>query len=325
MREAASDALLTAFEQHLSELALSRTTIINYLADVRAFASWFVTHGGGGQASTSKTPADGGACLEEAHALSLGNLTAEHIRAYRRHLHEVERRRVSTINRRLQALRKFCYFACQAGWLKNNPAAEVKLLPESKSSPPRTLSQREVTRLLDAARNSRTRLAARDRAILHLLLEAGLGVGELAALRLEDLEMGDDGGWVTVAGGSGAEPRRLFIGAAACRAMYEYLATRPTHLDSPYLFATRRGGSISTRTIQRVVSSCARSAGLPNVSAYTLRQTRAALWLAETGDLEEVARRLGHRRLETTARYRVLEACESEPEAARCDGRSYRG
>lgn len=307
MRETAKHALLVAFEKHLSELALSRTTIINYLADVRAFASWYAVHGDGGQASNIESRGDGAGRLREVAAPFLAGVTPQHIRAYRQHLRHVEKRAVSTVNRRLQALRKFCRFANQAGWMSTNPAAEVGLLPEPKYPPPRTLSQHEMTRLLKAAQRSRSSLAQRDRAILYLLWETGLRVGELASLRLDDLEMEAERGWVTVQGINGAQPRHLPLSPAACEALREYLTTRPTDPDSPYVFLSQRGASISTRTVQRVVTAYARSVGLEGVSAFTLRQTRTVLWLAETGDVAEVARRLGHRRLETTARYQVLE------------------
>lgn len=303
IRGTATDALLAAFEKHLSELALSRTTIINYLADVRAFASWYAVFGGG-QASTGDSQS-AGAKRSAGVASSLAGVTAHHIRAYCQHMRSVEKRTVSTVNRRLQALRKLYRFAQQAGWTPGNPAAEVALLPEPKFSPSRTLSQQEVMRLLEAARRSRK--AKRDLAMLHLLLDTGVHVGELAALRLENLELGGDKGYLTVQRGDGAAPCRLPLSAPACEALREYLATHPSNPDSPYLFLTRRGAHVSTRTVQRVVTMCARLAGLEDVSAYNLRQTRAALWLAETGDVAEVARRLGHRRLETTARYQVWE------------------
>jgi len=301
----ATDALLVAFEKHLSELALSRTTIINYLADVRAFASWYAVFGSE-QASAGDSQS-AGAKRSTGVASSLASVTAHHIRAYRQHMRSVEKRTVSTVNRRLQALRKLYRFAQQAGWTPDNPAAEVALLPEPKFPPPRTLSQQEMTRLLEAARRSRKSLAKRNLAMLHLLLDTGLHIGELAALRLENLELGGERGYLTVQRGDGAAPRRLPLSAAACEALREYLATQPSNPDNPYLFLTQRGAPVSARTVQRVVTICARLAGLEDVSAYNLRQTRAALWLAETGDVAEGARRLGHRRLETTARYQVWE------------------
>ncbi|MFQ6057539.1 MAG: tyrosine-type recombinase/integrase [Anaerolineae bacterium] len=306
MRETADGDLLAAFERYLINQALSPTTIVNYLADVRAFASWYARKEG---------------VLRAPLTLDVG-----HIQDYRDYLQTAEGRTPATINRRLQALRKFCRFAHQAGWLDANPAAQVELLPESKPYPPRTLSPTEVERLMEAVQEGRSSLISRDRAILQLLLRAGLRVGELVALRLSDVKLSSEGGILTVRGkvanarrtttqviGSleppasvredGTEPRQIPLDAATCQALRQYLSLRPSIPDDGYLFLSQRGNPISPRSVQRLVSSYARAAGLEGVSAYVLRHTCAVTLVEENGgDLAAVARLLGCR-LETAAKY----------------------
>ncbi len=329
MGEMANGAWLTAFEKHLSELALSPTTIVNYLADVRAFASWYAEQLHSGDLSSSADGdetapffSNGGSQLwshtqaltkqvpqEEALSSRLGRvrlrieLSPDDIRAYRHYLEAVEERAPATVNRRLQALRKFCQFAVNSGWIDTNPALEVTLLPEPEAAPPRTLSSEERHALLQAVQTARPRFARRDRAILELLLCAGLRVSEVAGLLVDRVDVGEKGGSCTVDSGNGFSSRQIPLNAEVCQTLREYLKTRPSDGQSPYLFLSQQGRPISTRSIQRLVTAYARAAGLEDVSAYTLRHTCAADWLQQTGDLETVARLLGHQRPETTAKY----------------------
>lgn len=293
MREKADGDLLAAFKRHLTDQALAPTTIVNYLADVRAFASWYARENG-----TLRAPL----------SLDIG-----HIRDYRDYLQTVEGRASSTINRRLQALRKFCRFARQAGWLDSNPAAQVGLLPESNALPPRTLSLAEAERLLEAVQargerpskrggGARARRIKRDRAILQLLLRAGLKVKELVALRLSDVQLGSQGGSLVVRGRDGHAPRRVPLDAATCQTLRQYLSACPSIPDGGHLFLSQKGTPISPRSVQRLVSGCARAAGLEGISAHTLRHTCAMALVEKTGDLVTAAQILG-RQPETMAKY----------------------
>ena len=274
------DPLLRHFEEYLVRSALSPTTVVNYLADLRAFTRWFAERHGEG--------------------VSLTLLTSEDVRAYRRYLLDEEKRAPSTINRRLQAVRKFCSFAVKVGLMEDNPAAEVRLR-EVRPTAPRSLGPDEVERLLEAVRGKRPSLVKRDYAIIRLLLATGIKVGELVDLRLSDIRLGEDGGELTV----GSDRRCIPLDAATCAALRDYLRVRPASPGDGNLFLSQEGRPISRRTVQRLVSAYAAEAGLKGVSPRVLRHTCAKSMLEETGDLATVARLLGHRSLKTTARYLI--------------------
>jgi len=305
MRIWAKGAWLAAFEKHLTDLALSPTTIVNYLADVRAFASWFMTRK---QAVHSTSTPDGGqgaspSVRKQALAWPQSEASPDDIRAYRHYLEAVEERAPATVNRRLQALRKFCQFAVQSGWMSANPTLEVTLLPEPEVLPPRTLTADEKHALLQAVQSARQRFAKRDRAILELLLAAGLRVSEITGLKVEHITLEDQGGFITVEGGNSSGSRQIPLNAEVCQTLREYLTDRPADSQSPFLFLSQQGRPISTRSIQRLVAVYARAAGLEDVTAYTLRHTCAAGWIQAMGDRKTVARLLGHQRPETIAKY----------------------
>jgi len=283
------EELLTRFEEHLARLALASTTIVNYLADLRTFARW---HTGVGE-----------------EASSLLKLTPDDIREYRRHMQTNEGWTPATINRRLQAVRKFYSFAMETGLTENNPASEVRLIPRPRPSPPRALASEEVAGLLQAVQEGRPSLIKRDYAIVQLLLQTGIKLGELTRLRLSDVRLQGNGeGMLLVGGGNhregnGNRRRQVPLSSLACAALRDYLRIRPPSTSTENLFLSQEGNCISKRTVQRLIRVYTQSAGLEGVSAHALRHTFAVSTLADTGDISLVSRLLGHRCMETTAKY----------------------
>jgi len=249
--DSSSGDLLAEFEKHMVESALRPATIANYLADVRAFARWYTENNG--------------------RSSSLASLSASDVRAYCLHLQAVEGRAPATINRRLQGIRKFCQFAIEAGLMRSNPATEVDLLQEADPSPLKALGPEEIACLLRAVSGGRPSLIKRDQAIIQVLLNTGIKVGELVELCLSDIEISGDEGILLVR--EDGESREIPLNAATCDALREYLSVRPRLPGMEHLFLSQEGRPISTRSVQRLVSAYARAAGLEGVSAQALRRT----------------------------------------------------
>jgi integrase/recombinase XerD len=279
----ASEALLAQFEEYLVLTKLSPLTVVNYLADLRDLARWGVHH---------VNP-----------EFSLTGLTPNTIRAYRSHLLDEKQCAVSTINRHLQALRKFCGFAVRRGFMSSDPTEGVQLVQSEGNVPVVPLSVTEIEALLEATGSQQPSLARRDSAILMLLLHTGLRVNELVALRLDDVQFDHPGTRLIVKDGRGGETRRIPLGNQVRHALSEYLSVRPDIAGEAHLFLSREGHPLSARSVQRIVSISARAAGLEGVSPQLLRRTYASHLLASTGDLALVSRRLGHQSLAATTRY----------------------
>jgi site-specific recombinase XerD len=264
--------LMSQFEEYLVATGLAPTTITNYLADLRGFAQWW-----------AETQDEGVSLLEA---------TADSIRRYRR---DMARRgwAPATINRRLQGIRKFFNFAVATDLLPMNPATEVSRVDEQRSAPSRILTLAELGRLLSAVRNNNGAQSRRDYALLQVLVETGIKVSDLVDLCLEDVELGVGEGYLLVGNSLATGGRCLPLGPAVCAALRSYLRIRVPATGVTYLFLNREGRPISPRTVQRLVSTYARAAGLTGVSAHTLRQTFAYTSMEETGDPEAVAQLLG--------------------------------
>jgi site-specific recombinase XerD len=209
----------------------------------------------------------------------------------------------STVNRRLQALRKFYGLAVAQGWTEGNPAEKASLLDESVSERSRSLTQADVGRLLRAVEQSRSRQAARDLAVIQLLLGAGLKLGELTELRLEDVHLDGEPPALDVRDASGDLSRRVDLEDDVHEALRDYLFVRKAADGVDYFCVNRDGNALSTRSVQRLLRHYARAAELDGLTTQSLRYVYATKIYESSGDLKMVADNLGHRHLATTIRY----------------------
>jgi site-specific recombinase XerD len=292
MSQTVLESAVVRYGEYLAESGLAERTAKNYVADLRQFAAW----------------------LDRGGRVPLLRATEEDIRAYCLHLVRARAHPPATVNRRLQGVRKFFKYAVQAGLVDHDPSLGIKLLPLAGTEGARGLDRLEVERLLEAVRGGPSRLAKRDYAVIQLMLQTGIRVGELTGLRLSHVELGDDNGSLSIPGEGTSEGREVPLSSSVRRAIEVYLAERAGS-TSDHLFLSVKGEPLSVRSVQRLVSTYAEAAGLRDVSTYTLRQTYGQQLLKETGDLSLVARVMGHKRLETAVKY-ILPGQEDLSEVA---------
>lgn len=277
------------FLAHLrDERNASVHTLRNYRIDLASFTAYFRASQGDGFDPASITSID--------------------LRAYLSSLYEKNAK--TSIARRLAALRSFYKFLFRKGLVGADVAERVPL-PRAEKRLPRHLSLEETEKLL-AAPEAASALGLRNRAILELLYSTGLRVAELAALDTDDIaEIPESEGGTLRILGKGRKERIVVCGATARRAVAEYLARReefgPEEQESA-LFLNSRGGRLTVRSIERMVETVARSAGLPgDVTPHTLRHSFATHLLANGADLRVIQELLGHSSLSTTQKYTHLE------------------
>jgi len=104
------------FRHYLKTQKISSVTIKNYVADIRNFLDWLA----------AKT----GVRYQVAGKSTFGLLTQETIEEYKTDLAN-KHTPLSSINRRLSALRKFGQFGLSHGWLVKNEASQVRNLRAS--------------------------------------------------------------------------------------------------------------------------------------------------------------------------------------------------
>ena len=276
---------MTSFVASLAHDDLAPATLRGYRYDVRHFLAW------------RRTVQDS--------AFALDDLAEYDLIAYRQHM-VAAGRRPATVNRRLDALRRLCRWARGTGIVATDVARDVRPMRTVRNRQPVGLTDVEVHALLRAAGASSHGLAARNYALAQLLLQAGLRVGEVAALRIADITMNDRSGSVRIRHGKGLKAREVPLNATVRRALRQHLERRQASGKEAALFVSSRETAMPVRTIQAVVTSLARRARLKRVavSAHTLRHTFALGYLRDNpGKMVELASLLGHDSLDTTAIY----------------------
>jgi integrase/recombinase XerD len=167
---------------------------------------------------------------------------------------------------------------------------------------PRALEPEQVDALLGSCDRASSS-GRRDFAILTMLSRLGMRAGEVAALRLEDVDW-RAGELVIV--GKGRRSERLPLPVDVGEAIVAYLqAGRPVTAQDRCLFVRVRAPhhGLTTGGVTQVVVSAARRAGLGQVHAHRLRHSAATRMLRAGAGLEEIGQVLRHREVLTTAIY----------------------
>lgn len=262
------------FADYLCGRGLSDATLKSYVGIVKRFMIW---------------------CQDERGQRSMQSVGRLEVAAYRRWLQD-QGRKPATVNLALVALSGFFDWAVQEGIASSNPVRGVKRVPEQVPGP-KWLDRESLQAFLEAVSRHGS---ARDRALMAVLLHAGLRVSEACYLRVADLRLRDGGGYLRIRRGKGGKYREVPLNASVRKSLQEYLAAHP---GGEWLFVSRQGTRLSARSAERAVGRYARLAGLERVTAHTLRHTFCKLLVDAGVSLDRVAVLAGHANLSTTARY----------------------
>src|SRR5215471_4219700 len=182
------------------------------------------------------------------------------------------------------------------------PTTPNRTLPQRRRNadyrPREYLTESEVNRLIDAARK-RSRSPARDVAAILLAYRHGLRAQELCSLRWAQIDLKHGRLHVNRAKG-GIESVHPLHGP-------ELRALRPLQGARPYVFVTEAGAPVTTAWFLRMVQRTGEAAGLPfKVHPHMLRHSTGYKLANDGHDTRSLAHYLGHRNLQSTARYTAL-------------------
>lgn len=277
--------ILEIYSQYLlKERNASPHTHKNYLADLRHFFTSFF----------EKEPA-----IPRQGTKILQLMTPEVVRAYVGTL--LDRHHPASVARKLASLRSFFQFWIRQGAMSANPAKEVAT-PKIPKRVPRFLSVDEAFQLLDMPKGT-DMLSLRDKAVMELIYSSGLRVSELVALNLQDL---DGAGNKVRVMGKGSKERIIPVTTKAMTAIGNYGERRADAAKSeePALFVNRRGGRLTSRSVERMIRKYLTDAALnKHVTPHVLRHTFATHLLNQGADLRGIQELLGHASLSTTQKY----------------------
>jgi type 1 fimbriae regulatory protein FimB/type 1 fimbriae regulatory protein FimE len=174
----------------------------------------------------------------------------------------------------------------------------LRRLPNSSYRPREYLTEQEVEKLIETAKK-RGRNGPRDAAAILLAFRHGLRAQELCQLRWSQVDLRHGRLHVNRAKG-GQESVHPLRGP-------ELRALRPLQGNSPYVFVTETGSPTTTAWFLRMVQRTGKAAKLPfPVHPHMLRHSTGYKLANDGHDTRSLAHYLGHRNLQSTARYTAL-------------------
>lgn len=197
-----------------------------------------------------------------------------------------------SVSRKLNSTRTFYRFLKVNEYITDDPSLLVSH-PQYHLAPPRILTPTEYRALRDAAQND-----PRMYAIIELLLQTGIRIGELATLQLDDVQKDS----IKVRAIEKHEERLVPLNVRAKEALRRYLEVRPKIEGGP-LFVTKSGKPFLVRNIRTAIERYFRIAEIKSAKVNDLRHTFVAHHIKHGVSLVLLSKLLGHKRLSTTERY----------------------
>jgi site-specific recombinase XerD len=270
--------LIVGFINDLKKAGKSEYTLVAYKKDLEQF----------------------GDHLKSGGKSTIVEIERKDIESFIRALIEEKNYTKKSASRKLNSIRTFFRYLKGEGLVVNNPAGDIAH-PKYEQAPPRILSRLEYRGLRDVAKDD-----PRTFAMIELLLQTGMKIGELAGLKLEDIKPTQ----ITIVSGKSIS-REVPLNKASSVALKEYLKIRPPFPDT-HILITRTGRPMLIRNIRQIINRCFQDVGIQGATVNDLRNTFIAHQLTNGASLEYIAQIVGHRRLSSTERFLNLVRSEAE-------------
>ena len=190
-------------------------------------------------------------------------------------------------------------FSSFFGWLTNkgyigkNPAAGLEPIKSEKRIK-RPLSDIELEIL------RRKCVVKRDISIIEFLYSTGVRVSELVALNRQDIDFER---MDAVVYGKGAKERDVYLTAATCMYLKEYLDSRSDDNEALFVGLRAPHKRLTVSGVEEILRKLGKNTGIDRVHPHRFRRTMATNILNKGMPIEEVKEILGHVKLDTTMIY----------------------
>ena len=216
----------------------------------------------------------------------------------------------TTISRKIITLKLYFNYL-EDNRLCDNPFYKLKFNFKKERRLPKTLTINEVKKLLSNIRekcnNSSTVFgkfeAARDLAIIDLLVSTGIRIGEASNIKIEDIIYQEK---IFLIHGKGRKQRLVYITCIETwNNIKNWIKIRNSYTkNSDYLFINRYGNKLGIHSIDALFNKYKKEANInPNATPHYIRHTFATNLLSNGADLRSVQEILGHSNISTTEIY----------------------
>lgn len=278
--------LISDFMEHLEwERNLAEATLKAYRREIRRAVDFF---------------------SDELRVDDPASVTIGSVRSFVAHLHQLGLSARST-ERALAAVRTYFRYLAAENVVASNPAEAVPHPRRTKTAPP-VIPLRVIEDLVESFPD--TPAGTRNRALFEMLYGAGLRVGELVGLDLDDLQTGAR---LVRVRGKGRKERIVPFGRRAVQALEAYLPHRAewrrrARSDTGALFLNQRGGRLTDRSVRTILDrAVVETAAAVHLHPHALRHAFATHLLEAGMDLRAIQELLGHASLATTQRYTTVD------------------
>ena len=202
-----------------------------------------------------------------------------------------------TVNRRLAAVTSFYAFLHTEGRQVVCPVLPKRHYLQEPQRLPRPVNESELRKFFGAIHDPR------DNAMFSLMLRCGLRIGEVSELKLQDLYLGQSPAHMIIRG-KGSRERTVYLSPEAERDLKIWLAAR-FNPRCQHVFVSYQHKKLSTTSISIRINRIREISGV-DLTAHRLRHTFADRLLSAGMPITSIQKLMGHRFLETTQNYAVV-------------------
>ena len=206
----------------------------------------------------------------------LRGIRREHLEAWIADM--LERNQAGTVSIAFRSVRPFFRWLVDEDEIDRSPMDKMKT-PTPPLNPPAVLKDDEIARLLAVCKGGDF-IGRRDLAILSLMLDTGIRRGELAGLRVGDLNLGQMVAFVEGSTSKSRRGRAVAFGPSTAKAITRYLRhPKAPHAPHEPLWRARTGLPLTGNEVYHTIRRRAAQAGI-RVHPHQLRHTWASSMLS---------------------------------------------
>ena len=251
--------------------------------------------------------------LKGSYNINIKKTKREHLKGFLHHLKK-NGHSARTMSRKISAIKVFfTYLSTYLGW-KN--VADNLIFPKLETRLPKYLTEQEIEKLFNKAKQDNSAIGFRNKVMLYLLYVSGMRISEMVNLTISQIQF--DTNFINVTG-KGGKGRVIPIPKTMTQMLKKYIdkivskvvGKGKKKLKNNYLFPILYVGKLKPISLQAfwiiLKNIWAKTGSTKSISPHQLRQSLATHMLKNGVDLRSLQMLLGHENLSTVQIYTHLE------------------